>query len=108
MLNDRISELKATRDQATPRRREGLRTRFNAPDRVSHLRRMQAHRHHSGGYRRESSFDETRFDDFLFRIPNSGLHVCRALSHLARRDSIATSYRLPKPLNLLNLSPTMR
>src|ERR1700722_8775527 len=68
MLNDRISELKATRDQASPRRREGLRTRFNAPDRVSHLRRVQAHRRHSGGYRRESSFDETRFHDFLFRI----------------------------------------
>jgi hypothetical protein len=27
-----------------------------------------------------------------------------ALSHLARRGSIATSYRLPKPLNLLNSS----
>src|SRR3984957_2816945 len=53
MLNDRISELKATRDQATPRRREGLRTRFNAPDRVSHLRRVQADRRHSGGCRRD-------------------------------------------------------
>ena len=32
----------------------------------------------------------------------------KALSHLARRDSIAAPYRLSKPLNLLNPSPTVR
>jgi NADPH-dependent 2,4-dienoyl-CoA reductase/sulfur reductase-like enzyme len=31
-----------------------------------------------------------------------------ALSHLARRGSTAAPYRLPKPLNLLNLGPTVR
>jgi hypothetical protein len=53
MLNDRISELKATRDQAHLAAERGSGRDSNAPGRVSHLRRVQAHRHHSGGYRRD-------------------------------------------------------
>jgi hypothetical protein len=34
--------------------------------------------------------------------------VTKALSLLAKLGSIAASYRLPKPLNLLNPSPTVR
>jgi DNA invertase Pin-like site-specific DNA recombinase len=34
--------------------------------------------------------------------------VERALSRLARRGSVAPSYRLPKPLNLFNPSPAVR
>jgi hypothetical protein len=48
---------------------------------------------------REQAFDaEERADEAL----------ALALSHLARRGFIAASYRLPKPLNLLNPRPSVR
>jgi SAM-dependent methyltransferase len=66
-----------------------------------------------GPYKREGfatvpsnqAFDRSLRD----RNPNRGLRDLEpALSHLARRASIAASYRLPKLLNLFNPSPAVR